>query len=806
MRRLGWGLALLCWASGCFGQERLNNVALGHLYTLSPQPNYRYCSDPEDSLQLTDGVYTQGHFWTQKSTVGWAGGGTKYITIDLGRVRPLCGLAFNTAAGVAEVRWPRCIVVFVSDDGQNWHEVGDLIKLGAPEGLPPYGTYAVVKLATTKLRAHGRYVQLAIEPQGQYCFVDEIEVYEGPPELLGEALPGEPIRDVASYMRGTAMTDFIQQQLQRDLQAAREDLQAPEVAAGQRAALAARADELAAAIERLPRVSPEGFRAVLPMVRLERDIFAFQAQVWRAQGKPPLRVWSCHRWDYLAPSDEPGERAPQPSLTVRLMNGEVRAEVLNFTNAAPDELHLRLRLTGLPGGTSPDYVTVRQVLHVGTRHFKSVAAALPEAPSEVREGVKEYLVAVPSGMTVQVWFEFQPQNLRPGRYEGAVVVQGAGETVRVPVRLIISRLRFPAQTSLLLGGWCYTDGEGAYGVTPQNRAAFIAYLRAHCVNVPWARPATLPAGAFDEAGRMVQPPDTQRFDEWVTKWRGARQYMVFLSEDDRFAGAQAGTEQFALRVGQWAHFWAQHMRALGLQPGQLGFLVADEPHDANGYRINAEWARAIQAAEPEFVLFVDPIPPQPDEGLAAMIEQMDVLCPQRLHWLTMDWVKAYYLQWQAKGKELWLYSCSGPTRSFDPYLYYLLQEWHCFAIGAKGSAFWAFGDTGGVSPWNDYVGGGAGPYCPMYLDETSVTTAKWMEAIREGVEDYEYLLMLQRRIGELEAAGQQAPARAAREVLQRGVERVLMAQQEARMTWDRPVDHSVADQVRYQVLDLLERL
>jgi len=46
------------------------NIARGKACSLSPNPDYRLCTDPGDPVQLTDGVYTTGYFWTQASTVG----------------------------------------------------------------------------------------------------------------------------------------------------------------------------------------------------------------------------------------------------------------------------------------------------------------------------------------------------------------------------------------------------------------------------------------------------------------------------------------------------------------------------------------------------------------------------------------------------------------------------------------------------------------------------------------------------------------------------------------------------------------
>ncbi len=63
-------------------------------------PNYGLCSDPGDAEQLTDGVYTEGYFWVQKSTVGYAEKTPSMVTIDLGEVKPIRGVSYHTAGGL----------------------------------------------------------------------------------------------------------------------------------------------------------------------------------------------------------------------------------------------------------------------------------------------------------------------------------------------------------------------------------------------------------------------------------------------------------------------------------------------------------------------------------------------------------------------------------------------------------------------------------------------------------------------------------------------------------------------------------
>ena len=105
------------------------NMALHKPYTLEPNPNYTDCTLDPDRVVLTDGIYTEGYFWVQKTTVGWVNTRRVAITMDLGQIEPIAGLSYNTAAGVAGVVWPASIWIMVSDDGKQWTVVGDLVRL-----------------------------------------------------------------------------------------------------------------------------------------------------------------------------------------------------------------------------------------------------------------------------------------------------------------------------------------------------------------------------------------------------------------------------------------------------------------------------------------------------------------------------------------------------------------------------------------------------------------------------------------------------------------------------------------------------
>jgi len=785
------------------------NIALGKPYTLS-RPDYRHCTEPGDATQLTDGAYSRGYFWTQKSTVGWGRGRPAFVAIDLGEVRAIRGVAFSTAAGVAGVDWQAELLVLVSDDGKQWFEAGDLVALSVPKRAPPAEGYATHVFWSDEIRARGRFVQIAATPRGPYLFVDEIEVYAGDEALLEAPRKGRPIASVQAFLQGRQVGRLVQLQVRHDLDAVLEDLREAKLPDAEREALSERAITLAKRNEKMPAVPQEGFRAVLPMTGLEREVFAFQAAAWRAQGKPGLRLWQTHRWDPLTPSQEPEGNAPEAAVDVRMMSGEHRADVLNLTSAAEKTLRLRLRIEGLPGGNNPPYVAVHEALSVATRHFVAVSAALRPAP---RDG-DAWVVALPPGMTRQVWLSFHPADVAPGRYQGRVVVEdGGGVKMEAPIRLQIFPLTFPATTTLRLGGWSYTNRETMYGVTPQNRDAFVAHLREHRVNAPWATASAMPAGKYDAEGNLIEPPDTREFDAWVARWPGARCYMVFTalgsygSVRGAFDASQPGTALFEKKVAAWIRFWAAHLRGRGLSPGQLGLLLVDEPNRKEQYDVITAWAKVIQSTEPQVVVWEDIVPRKLDT-CREMMAAVDVLVANRRQWLTRD--QAYrdlFLEQHKQGRQLGLYSCDGPARCFDPFAYYLLQHWHCFQVGARWSGFWAFADNAGTSCWNELAAGGNGPYCPVYLDDTSVTGAKYMEAIREGVQDYEHLVMLREAVAAAEKRDATPPALSnARKLLANACTRVLASVQGANYRWDESRDRSVADTVRIEILEALVAL
>ena len=767
------------------------NIALHRPYTLQPAPNYRYCTDPDDRTQLTDGQYTQGYFWTQKSTVGWVKVNPVFIVIDLGRDAPIAGASFNTAAGVAGVEFPASIWVLVSLDGKRWQEVGDLVKASNEQnGPPPSQGYAVHRFWTDQWKTHGRFIAFVVVPQSPFCFVDEIEVYEGDAAWLSQPLAYE-VTDLKVFAQRKEVERCALRRLNSDFETLRQLVEQASIAKAAKERLRRRLNELADEMPKALKVDdPQSFQTVLPLNEWHAQLFQLQAQLWRAKGLKPFAVFVASSPYDLLPylTENPLPKVLSQRAELILLRNEVRPIAINIINAHERPVTVKVQVQGLPNSIvfEPHYV-----VWTDTKEGVPIAAALPKGEQ----------FTVNAGMVGQVWINVKPtRKALKGDYEARIVIAtDAGDKVVIPLDLKVLPLTLPDRMSLHLGGWDYTDVEERYGVNPKNRGAFIAHLRERFVDIPWASRFVLPSGKFDKTGKMVEPPDTTAFDRWLDRWEGASRFYVFVNAGETFEGSKVGTPEFERKVGEWIAFWWRHAQKRGLKKGQFGVLLVDEPHTPEQDALTIAWAKAIKKAAPEVVIWVDPTWSEPQKMSTQLPEVVDVLCPQRAIWLRNPKAhEEFYLGWRNKGKRLALYSCSGPSKLLDPYAYYRLQAWHCFAIGADEMFFWAFGDNAGNSCWNAYLDP-RNCYTPLFLAPDSVTAAKHMEAIREGVQDYEILKMLQRF-----AKTQKGALRTeAEKLLTEGLKRVLAPIGVNELRWHVDKDRTLADRLVRQAVSLM---
>jgi hypothetical protein len=294
----------------------------------------------------------------------------------------------------------------------------------------------------------------------------------------------------------------------------------------------------------------------------------------------------------------------------------------------------------------------------------------------------------------------------------------------------------------------------------------------------------------------------------VAKWPGARFYAVFLGMGDKFYDEPFTTPRFRRMVGEWITAWMEHAKAQGIQPRQILLLVVDEPHTPEQDAVVIPWAQAIKAAQPEVVIWEDPCHDDPTTAQPGLHGVCDVLSPSAARFVgSPQTYRDFFVAQQQAGRELWFYSCVN-GKHLDPITYHRGQFWLAIQYGAKGSCYWAFGDEGGAGSSFRAYGSPGHMFSPLFLDpEWGIIDGKHMQAIREGYEDFEYFVMLRKRVAELEAKGAGGQALdAARALLTEGPLRVTREIALDRLDWRIPKNRGLMDEVRLDVLEALQAL
>ncbi len=793
------------------------DIALGRPYVLDTPPNYPLCTEAGDAVQLTDGQHVSGSeiFWIQAGAVGWNGVNPVMFTIDLGKLAPISGVSLNAAArSEAGAEWPNAIYIAISEDQKTWRLAGDLVSLSLQAGrVPPEAKGEVVFLYTTdKLRTRGRWVKFIIVPRGPYAFYDEAEVFKGPDSLLSSEPTGKVIDDVNQLAMSNAVNNAIRARLYADLRTVRAELAALPTA--KKSALTTRLDAVEKAIPNLPAVNVATFRTIFPQNSLHEQIMAVHSAVLRARGFAALSAAKANRYDALAPFDSAA--GSKPAISIDMMRNEFRADTITLINATDKPMPVRIHVEGLPGGSCPKWLSISAMPWTDTTGGTPVAAALLIA--ERQNGA--YTVTLPVGLQTKLWLSVDSASVAPGTYKGELIVDvaqmtyisldwakklgGRVEPISIPFTLKVSKTKM-ARPRLSLGVWDYTP-DGRFG---KNTKAAIDMMKSHFVDSPWATNSVLPIpkeADFDSAGQLLKPLDTKELDNWVAMWPGARRYMVFANVQNwyAFAGAKMGTPEFDARVGSWAKALAKHMTDLKLKPQQLALLLIDEPSfDVLDEQITA-WAMAIKSAAPGIALFQDPIWRKPWEAkFQDALTIPDIICPQLSYYLEGGpGAASYYEKLRRGGQNLWFYQCSGPVKTFDPYRYYRWMAWHAFESKAVGMGLWSFFDTGGgKSCWNEYATPGS-CFTPVFIDPNGITSGIHWEAVREGIEDYEYLAMLR------DAAARSKNAKLKAEALSflETAPGEVLGKYGGDVRWDTKIDRNKADTYRLKALRLLEKM
>ncbi|MBR2508813.1 MAG: hypothetical protein IKB71_03610 [Lentisphaeria bacterium] len=791
------------------------NIALNRPYTMSRKASYQRSQDAGDAVQLTDGKFTKGHFWTQKSTVGWSKQTIVEIVVDLGKVQPIQGFMYSCAGNLpANVPFPDTINMFTSLDNKTWYYVGDLIEKSYKEvGKPDFEKYNLYRAASMNMPTKGRYVcfQIRQDPSKRYMFADEIMIFKGDDKLLNVPMSGIKAESLDKFIDSMQLATHFREDADYILK------NADKLSAAQKKDLADKFNEILKNPGRFDRPSDKEFIPVLPMHKEQEKLFALNNIVLRANGYTQPIFWQNNRWDNLYPVALPPKGSTPAAVKVDMMAGEVRSESINILNPTDKVIDYKVSVEGLPANAK---LSCREVLFVDTKQNIYTASALKDGQGN------SVTVKIHPGMSRQIWFTLVKPDLKPGLYKATVKATAKdAPTITIPFELAISTVKFPARPRMHIGGWDYLDHGGKYYKTPGNVAPNRKMLEYIYTDCPWAKRSILPTGAkYNKEGKLLNPTklNTKRWDKWVAMFPDARYYCIHISSRYRnsWGGEKYGSQRFQRILTEYMTAFAAHLRKTGIDPKRVVLHLVDEARNHSYDQVFINWAKAIKNSGAGFTIYSNPIYGNPQrDAMPELFEYSDILCPNLLYISGNPVALEFYRNLTKQGKQFWYYTCHGPSRLNDPVYYYRAQAWQVFDMGGDGSFFWAFGCGGGQGDsWHPYTQ--VCEYSPYYVSKTDVMAAKQSEGVMEGAEDFEYLAMLKDRVAELKKAGKKsADIDAAEKLITEGPRRVINAYAAdengkrvkysilvSRIHWINNHDRSVPDQVRLEALRLLEKL
>ncbi|MBL7153220.1 MAG: DUF4091 domain-containing protein [Phycisphaerae bacterium] len=379
---------------------------------------------------------------------------------------------------------------------------------------------------------------------------------------------------------------------------------------------------------------------------------------------------------------------------------------------------------------------------------------------------------LPAEQTHGFWVDiYVPTEARAGEYQGTYRVRAeGGKAVEIPVTLTVWDFTLPRVSTLqtALGSpagrmrsYYRERAKDGKEKEPSDWEAVerqcAEMLTRHRVNAtPWhgLRPAAQADGSF-----RIPDEQIRKLREFVDR------YHVNAISVPRPTGVVKDPEKERDKLYAWLKAWDIAAAKLGRPWVTFYTYLKDEPNDEEAYKFVQRWGRAVRGAGSVVkVMVVEQTWTQKGKGGAnsewgELHGAIDIWCPLFCLFKAESAAKR-----QALGETVWTYTalCQGPEPSpwwhIDyPLLNYRVPAWISWRYGIRGLLYW-----GGMSywrqtpdPWTDpwtygreklvYNGEGTIVYPGRAVGYDGIVPSLRLKALRDSIEDYEYMAILERK-------------------------------------------------------------
>ncbi|MCL4195014.1 MAG: DUF4091 domain-containing protein, partial [Thermoguttaceae bacterium] len=393
----------------------------------------------------------------------------------------------------------------------------------------------------------------------------------------------------------------------------------------------------------------------------------------------------------------------------------------------------------------------------------------PDTGEPLRGRITAVPFDLPANETHGFWVDIRvPDAAPPGEYKGTYRVTATGQGgVEIPVTLTVWDFDLPRVSTMytafgspaerMRGYYRRRAAEGKEQEPADWRAVetqAARLLSEHRVNATPSSgsiaPAAQPDGSFS-----IPPEQIEAFRQFVDT------YHVNALQVPHPKSAVGDPERERGRLQAWLAAWDKAAEELD-RPGILFYTyLIDEPNDEDAYRYVQKWGRAIcEARSVVKVLVVEQTKTQ-DQAWGDLYGAVDIWCP-----LFSLFDEPTTIERQKAGEIVWAYTAlcqrePTPWWHIDfPLLNYRAPAWIAWRYRQRGLLYW-----GGMSfwqqvddPWTDpktldrregrkdplYNGEGTIVYPARAVGYDGIAPSLRLKALRDSIEDYEYLAILER--------------------------------------------------------------
>ena len=393
---------------------------------------------------------------------------------------------------------------------------------------------------------------------------------------------------------------------------------------------------------------------------------------------------------------------------------------------------------------------------------------------------------LPANETHGFWVDlFVPANAAPGDYRGVYrVTTGAGAAGEIPVSLTVWNFALPQTPTLVtefgsprLRDYYRQRAKAGNEPEPSDWTAVEAQcaqlLSEHHFNAT-PPPETLSPQPQPDGSFRIPSQQVRALREFVDRYH----VNALLTPHPSSAVQDPETQRDTLRA--WLAAFDRAAKELDRKDVIFYTYLKDEPNTLEDYRYVQKWGRAVREARSVVkVLVVEQTWTEPgqngaDSAWGDLYGAVDIWCPLFSLHRPDSAAKR-----QALGESIWTYTalCQGPPTPWwhidFPLLHYRVPAWMAWRDGMTGLLYW-----GGMSYWrqsNDpwtqapfytgnglpqqgmkgivFNGEGSLVYPARAAGYDGIVPTIRLKALRDALEDYEYLAILQ-RLGEAAEAQQ----------------------------------------------------